>query len=846
MNITAAMVLSALARFLRPQQAGVVICCCLAMQVAAQGKRVQGTVINASSGEKIPFASISWKKSGWGGLTDSTGHFSIPASSSADTLLVSHVGFLSVHIPVTIRDTGELKIELLQPQVEKVIVSAKYNRGLYWWKRVVHHKKINDPYKFDTYAFQLYKKTEVDLNNVNRAQLQNIKLLKPFNFILDNIDSTSESKPYLPLFMSETISHFSFSKSPSKKREEITGFKTSGVNNEFVMNFIEGCSQQINIYDNAVTLFGKDFISPFSSYGDAYYNYHAADTQYLGGQRYLHLSFSPKRQGENTFSGDCWIHARSWAIREISLDISPTANINYVNGLSISQEFTMQSDGLWVFARDHFIADISPRKKDNKSLIVRQTRIYNHVRVNDPAITNMLVKSSDPGQIIVHDSAGMRPPSFWQDQRPEPLSGNEQKVYAMTDTLQVMPIFKKYVNTIEFLTDGRKKLGKVEIGPWYKWASYNQHEHLRLRFDLGTTTRFSTLLRLHGYAAYGFGDAALKGGTDLNYKFPGKKGYSVQAAYQHDLDNGRSGVNNGGISLDNVFSQMFRKPGIRQKFIQVDEVSAGMTKEWKEQFSVQLSFNRAYYETFNPLPPRKLIAINERDIITSEFGVRLRYAPDEKKISTHRKTMRIKGKKPVLELRYAAGIPGIWGSDYRYQKLSVVASQRVSLPGWGKVDYQVYGGKIWSGALPFMLLELHPGNETYYYSKQAFNLMNRFEYFSDRFAGFSVEHNFEKKLLNLLPFMRRLNVRQFWNLKAVWGDLSKANRKLNCRDYGSYHLNTLKGKPYMEMGTGLDNLFTYFRIDLVWKITPDIRQPVVYHKETMPKFGIFGSFHLQF
>jgi hypothetical protein len=127
--------------------------------------------------------------------------------------------------------------------------------------------------------------------------------------------------------------------------------------------------------------------------------------------------------------------------------------------------------------------------------------------------------------------------------------------------------------------------------------------------------------------------------------------------------------------------------------------------------------------------------------------------------------------------------------------------------------------------------------------------MNRFEFYSDAYAGINVEHDFEKKLLNLLPFMRKTNMRQFWNIKAVWGDLSDANRRLNHIDYGTYRLRTLKGHPYAEAGTGIDNIFRCFRIDLVWRFAPKLTTlngvPPPMYKNSSSTFGIFGSFHLQ-
>ena len=49
-------------------------------------------------------------------------------------------------------------------------------------------------------------------------------------------------------------------------------------------------------------------------------------------------------------------------------------------------------------------------------------------------------------------------------------------------------------------------------------------------------------------------------------------------------------------------------------------------------------------------------------------------------------------------------------------------------------SYKVYAAKIF-GTLPFTFLENHPGNDIYYYSSGSFNLMNRFEYLGDQYAG---------------------------------------------------------------------------------------------------------------
>jgi len=828
------------------------LCLCGALnRVPAQTRSIHGLVSGSVAKEKIALASVSWKNGGKGCVTDSAGHFSITRTSAPDTLIISCVGFAPMAIPINPGDTCTLNIELSPRQAEGVVVKAKYSKGLLWWRKIVRHKAGNDPYKYNSFSCNLYKKLELDLNNVTREGFERVRLLRPFGFLADNIDTISDRRPFLPVFLKESLSNYYSSAHPGKKREEIMAVQTSGIRNEAVLHAIAGFEQRIDAYDNYITLFGKEFISPLSSAGDAHYDYRAADTQYIDSQRYLHLYFAPKHPGENTFSGDCWIHQPTWAISSIDLDLSSTADINFVNRLSIRQEFIRQQDSTWVVGRDQFVAEISPLQKDKLSLIARQTRLYQQVRIDQPDITRVLEKNTEADQLIEAADARTLPPAYWESHRPEPLSVNEQKVYKMVDTLQGMPVFQSYAHTMEFIIDGRKPLGKVEIGPWYKWISGNRREDLRMRFDLATTEDFNKQLWLHGYLAYGTGDKQFKGQMETRYTLPGNKGYSIQASYTHDLDNGKV-RDDGAVTTDNLFSQFIRRPGIRQKFIMVDEVRMGVGKEWSNHFSARLLLSRTGYTTFNPLPPIKMIArnANTKEIVSTELGLRLRYAPGEKKIVTHRKDLRISGDHPVFQLGCAFGLPAIAGGQYPYQKLNAAITQQVHLPGWGQIDYQLYGGKIWGDALAFMLLEVHPGNETYYYSKTAFNLMGRYEYVSDRYAGFTIEHHFDKKLLNLLPLLRRVNVRQFWNVKAVWGDLSPRDKRLNRWEYGSFRMRSLNGRPYIELGTGLDNIFRYFRLDCVWRFAPP--QPT---SRSIPStvrpiptgnFGVFGSVHIQF
>ncbi len=817
----------------------------------AQNKNVFfGKVINEFTKELVPYASLHWKLAGFGTITDTVGQFQLDKSSfKFDTLILSYIGFEDQFFPINIsksKDTLNFSLKTVKYSGE-VVVRSKSNRGYRFWKNIVAHKIENNPYKYSNYAYELYNKLEIDLNNVNKNSFQNIKLLKPFAFILDNIDSVTDKSPFLPVFITETLSDVYRTSNPEKVREVIKAVQTHGIKNESILQFVGGVNQKINIYQDYINLLGKEFISPISSFGDKFYNYKAADTQTVKGQKYFHLFFNPLNDGENTFNGECWIHGTSWAIQKITINLSKSADVNFVNRMSIIQEFTQLENKQWIFSKDKIVLDVSPFKKDKFTFIARKTAQYKNVRMDAEEVENEIAKNRIQKEVIVDEDAIEKDNQFWENNRHEVLSKNEKQIFWMIDTLKQVPVFKRLTNTINFLVDGHKKFGAIEIGPWFKWLSYNQFEGLRTRFDLGTTDKFSANLRLSGYLAYGFKDGNFKGKIGFNYRIPGKSGWTINANYINDLDNGRIKYSEDEATQDNVFNQILRRKGIPQKFLGYEETKVYVTKEWPNRFSILTSLAQNNYTGFKPIHGGNEFSEIPDQVTNTEALIRFRYAAGERKITTHRKSVKIKSDQPVFELRFAKGLTGVLNGENNYFKYYASISQKFRINRFGQLSYNFYTGQIFGDRLPFMLLELHPGNEFYTYNTNGFNLMNRFEYYSDKYVGLQVEHNIEKKLINLVPFLRKAKVRQFWNFKAVAGEMSNINRQYNRIGFGEYQLRTLRGKTYMEIGTGFDNIFKFFRIDFVWRIDPTFNTPIRSTPlQPIQYFGIFGSMKIQF
>lgn len=814
----------------------------------SQSRLLRGVIKDVHSDERIPFASIQFKKTGTGTLSDSAGGYSFRFDNwTTDTLVVTYVGYKDYLLPIDSNlllraHDGIIRFDINMERgkyTEEVVIKRKIDRGFLMWRRIVRRKAFNDRYRFVNFSYELYNKLELDIKNINKEKWQEARLMRPFKFIFNNVD-TSEGPPILPVYLTETISDYYFQKSPKKRREVFKASKTIGVNNESATKLLGGMDQNVNFYSNFIPVFDKEFISPISDNGDNYYKYRVLDTQYVGGRRLFHLSFTPKRQGENTFEGDCWVHDTTFAVQKMNLRLSENANLNFVNHLSLIQEYSLINDSTWFLAKDKFVVDISPLGNSRLSFIGRKTTTYRNVKVEDTLVTNELAKNKIQEETILPPNASDKTDEYWSQTRHEDLTSNEKAIYQMIDTLIKMPAFRRYSNMVYFITVGYKNIGNYEIGPWYNWITYNVQEGFRLRFDLGTNTSFSKKVFLHGYLAYGFGDRQYKYKLDATYLFHRNPRLSMHVAYKHDIDYGQ--VYYDEIGQDNIFALAVRKTGVPLKFLMLDEKKAEIFKEWKNGFSATVT---GIHKTFDPLrnlPPKSLFENgNENDVLsTSEIAVKVRYAFLEKFLESTFNRISLGSLYPIVEMKYTKGMRGVIQSSYDYTKLNGSISDYVKVSPFGSIYYNVYGGKTF-GILPFMLLDIAPGNEVYYYNKYAFNLMNRFEFLHDEYAGMNFEHNIGNGIFRFIPLLKKLKFRQFYSAKALIGSLSEENRAFNMPTGSPYLFESLNGRTYVEVGTGVDNIFKLFRIDFIWRVLPQPLPP-----ERVKRFGIFGSFRVAF
>jgi hypothetical protein len=810
----------------------------LIQSVSGQSKLISGTIKDAHSEEPVPFASIIFRNTNIGDLTDSSGRFAIRVDKwPSDTLLVTCVGYQPYALPIDPTKDSVLANLLLERGTftEGVTVRVKVNKGLLVWRKIVQNKPRNDRYRFSNFSYELYNKLELDIKNFNFGKITRFKPLRPVGELINqNIDSSTGIK-FLPTYLTEVISDYYYQKKPLKRREIIKAANTNGVKNESILKFLGGMDQNVNVYNNFIPVFDKEFVSPASDNGDLYYNYRVTDTQQINDQRYFHLVFTPRRNGTNTFEGDCWVHVGTFAIQKMNLRLGKDANINFVEDLSLIQEYKLINDSTWFLAKDKFVADLSPIGRSSPGFIGRKTTTYRNVIVNDTSVTNELGKNKVLEEVITEEGAAEKNKEFWSESRHEELTKNEAGIIKMLDTLMNAPVFKKLGERINFVATGYRNIGNFQIGPWFNWVTGNSWEGFRVRFDLGTNRKFDTHWWWHWYLAYGFTDKKLKGKGELFYlpqKHPRRYWY---ASYTNDLDFGQNYY--GEVTSDNVFALAIRKPDIPIKFIKVDEKRLEFFNEHRSGLSQLVAVTHKAYTPLKNIPSKDSFPsfAHRSPLTTFEVSLKLRFAYLEKFLENTFFRTSLGSPYPIAEVSVARGIAGVFKSNYKYTKLTGSLSDYVKIPPLGNMSFLIYGGKTF-GTLPYVLLDIAPGNELYYYNKYAFNMMNRYEFIHDKYAGINFEHNVGNGIFRLIP---KLKLRQLWTLKTLWGSLSDNNRAYNFK--GGNTFQTLNGKTYMEVGTGVDNIFHVLRIDFVWRVLPESLP-----ESNTKKFGIFGSFRLTF
>ena len=816
---------------------------------AQQSLQITGVITDEETGDSISFASIVYKGHNISTVANVFGQYTIPRQEGWN-ITVSAVGYKSRIIPINSRTRRKLNITLKPARQELAEVTVKSRRNRYSRKdnpavelmrRVVAAKKKTDLSNNDYYRYNKYEKLTLALNDLTPQQLESPFFTKK-PWLLNQVEvNPYTNKLVLPVSVDETVSQKFYRKSPKDEKNIIQGQTSTGINDYFqtgdiINTVVKDVFTNVDLYQDDIRILQRPFTSPMSEKGLSFYRYYIEDTLAIGQDSCIHLAFVPNNMQDMGFRGDLYILKDSTLhLRRCQLSIPKQSNVNFVESLQVLQEYEKLPDGQWVLTTDDMITELQLFDFISAGAIV--TRITRYSDYDFSEVPNKIFHGQK--KEVTEADAQMRDKAFWDQYRQVELTRSENSMDKFMENIQNMKGFKYIIYGLKTIVENSMETGDpnyVDICPINTLLTRNYVDGWRTRLSAKTTANLNKHIFLSGYYAHGWGshrnyyDAemtySLNAKKYLPHEFP-RRTMTIQSSQDICSPNDRFMESD----KDNIFVAMKWAETNKMMSYNRQKVSFEYETDWglKAIISGKTEENEAFgamnYQTLDkPFVPINSKTGNGEYLRTTEASFYVRYAPGETYINNKLRRRVINLDAPVFSLSHTIGFNGVLGGDYNFHLTEAHIFKRFWLNSWGKFDVDLKGGIEWD-QVPYPLLIMPASNASFIIQKNTFSLINTMEFVNDRYVSLMLAWDMNGKILNRIPLAKKLYWREYIGVRMLWGDLSDKNNpeknpgnpRLMYFPEGTNIMNP--NRPYAEMVVGIHNIFKFFRVEYVKRLT---------------------------
>lgn len=591
-------------------------------------------------------------------------------------------------------------------------------------------------------------------------------------------------------YMSESNSQLNFEQ-PNNYKEVMESSKVIGNYNAF--NFDRAANLQVNFYKNLFKIEGlnpRGFISPIADNAFTYYTYKLLGTITENGKVIDKIHVIPVDDREPVFKGNIYIVENDWRIYSAHLYLTGKSNLNFVDTLNVNQQYLPVSADKWQPASVLFTYSGDVLGFKYKGYILGSFSNYNLNPQFAPRFFN--------GETMrITDVTLKRDSLYWAQNRPVPLTPDEQRNYNFKDSIVKKHASKLYQDSVEkahnrfsplsyvFFGDTIKHRAKKEIitvNPLYDLLQYNTVEGwvtdlkptYTKQLDLGKQYIISPELR------YGFDNKTVSLNTGFNYTYdPVNQGtfYGKVGTGILDINN----VGTVGVFLNSINGLFFKNNDLklyRSKFAMIGtqrKVVRGLlldgNLEYARRTALQNTSNRTVfsfpdkeYTSNNPFVPalNAPLLFTESDALTVKLSGT--YTFDEKYTTTPTGRIYDESKYPKLKVNYRKGIKSILGSDVDYDYADVqIYHNHINLGSHGYSAFLIMVGNFFnSNALSYPDYKWFKGNQgiTFTPGISQFHFLPYYTYSRSSFLEAHYEHNFSGSLFNKIAAIRSLKLEE--------------------------------------------------------------------------------------
>ena len=809
----------------------------LAVTMTVNAQKISGVVVDAETGDTLLYPSASYKGHHVAVSGNAMGAYTIQRHNGWQ-LTFSAVGYKSKTVNVTASTPSVLNVKLKPDtkQLSEVVVkskrgkySRKDNPAVELMRRVIEAKKKTDLENHDFLQYSKYQKITLAVNDIKPSDLDSGFFAKK-QWLIDQIETSPfNHKLILPVSVDETVTQHIYRKDPKTEKSIIKGQSSTGVNQLIqtgdILNVaLKDVFTDVDIYDDYVRLLQYPFVSPIGKNAIGFYRYYIQDTVYVDRDLCYHLEFLPNNQQDFGFRGELYILAdSSLHVKRCDLTIPRRSDVNFVDNLHVTQQYTKLANGEWALTVDDMIVEMKLARAFGNFLVTRVTRLSDYAFDEIP---RQLFKGKAKER--KEADAMMRDEAFWNQYRSVELTKSESSMDAFIHRIEQLKGFKYFIFAGKALIENFIETGdvnhpsKFDIGPVNTMISKNFIDGYRFRLSGQTTANLNKHWFASGYIARGIDSKKTYYDGQLTYSF-NKKEYLPREfpkrtiTFSSSYDVMAPSDKYMPTDKDNVFTAFKWTTVDKMMFYNRQKLAFEYEQEWglKTLAYVKREVNEAAGN----------IEFGRQKLNTTELSLQLQLAPGRTYINTKQRRLPINLDAPVFGLGHTLGIKGFLGGDYRYNLTEASIYKRFWVGSWGKIDTYLKAGAQWN-KVPFPLLIMPAANLSYIVEDGTFNLINNMEFLNDRYASLDVSWDLNGKILNRIPLLKKLKWREYIGVKCLWGDLTDKNNPMlpeNVGDpelwqfpQGSYVMDPKR--PYVELIAGVHNIFKLLHVEYVRRL----------------------------
>ena len=821
------------------------------MGVMAQTTSVSGVVIDADTGEKLPFVQVYFIKPSsegslatqYGTTSNLDGNFSISNPSGYTTINFQMMGYKTEMYTVRAgQDRKNIKVKMkpdvyglqdivVTPKNRKQKYKRKGNPAVELIKNVIAHKDSFQVKSTDHYSAQTYHRMSFALDNFTPNFQKGF--WKSVNFVEKYIDTTG-TYPALTISIRENLGHEYYQQRPRREKKTLDRKRIFGLESLFstesIENNMNSVFNDIDIYDDNMKLLFNRFVSPVSStLAVSYYQYYIMDTIQLDGDSVIDLAFVPVNSESYSFTGHLYImNDSTYKIKKYSLNIPVHINLNFVSNYSVEHEYKKLENGLWAPDRTTTYAKfyILNRKK---TLLARQTKLYMDFDFGTELKKEVFSRGFETDTLAKEDTISIREDfKYWDDHRPEPLTFYEKSVMDLVEEFKQTPAFNTLLMTADAIMtefvptvpSSRWGESKWDFGPIGSFISWNKLEGVRLRIGGTTTANLHRQLFFSGYVAFGTTDLRPKYNAEIMWSFNKKRYHQyeplrdyISASVMYDVE--EPSQQTGVVLRDNILMSIPTGKIVDKNMQYVFRTRLQYFKEFPNQLTFKAHFDFEYNEAAGAMHYDRITSMDSVGwILTTETPMdkfnrnayrcyegelELRYSPGSHfPINRYgvETPFTLEQDAPVISIRHQIGYlddrymydsKGQGGRGYFYNHTQLTAEKRFWFSSFGHLDARIQTGYIWQ-KVPFTKLYSPLTSTSILLGKNAFNLMQPTEFMFDAYVGLYATYFFKGWILNRIPGINRLKLRGVVSFSMIYGGLTKKNNPYFAGNEGLYVL----------------------------------------------------------